>query len=71
MFDKEIIAGVCVPIRCKGTVETCEEESETCSASEGCCCGGKTPSLAACRWLAVCVAPPVMREKSVAAVESI
>jgi hypothetical protein len=56
-FDKATIAGVCVPIMCKGTTKTCEEESETCSVSGGYCCGGKTP--------------PVMREKLAAAVESI
>jgi len=57
LFDKATIAGVCVPIMCKGTTKTCEEESETCSASEGCCCGGKTQ--------------PVMREKLAATVKSI
>jgi len=34
VFDKGTIARVCVPMRGKGTVETCEEESETCSAME-------------------------------------
>jgi hypothetical protein len=57
LFDKAMIARVCVPIMCKGTTKTCEEESETCSVSRGYCCGGKTP--------------PVMREKLAAAVESI
>jgi hypothetical protein len=33
VFDKGTIAGVCVPMRGKGTSETCEEELETCSAS--------------------------------------
>jgi len=39
VFDKGTIAGVCIPIRCKGTTETCY-------ASGGCCCGGKTPAVA-------------------------
>jgi len=43
VFDKAMVAGVCVPIMCRGTTETCEEKSETCSASGGCCCGRKTP----------------------------
>jgi hypothetical protein len=46
----------------KGTTETCEEESETCSASVGCCWGEKTPPAAAWGWLAGCAAPPVERE---------
>jgi hypothetical protein len=67
VFDKATIAGVCVPIMCKKTVKTCKEESETCFASGGRCCGGKTPSTIACRWLAGWAAPPVVREKSAAA----
>jgi len=66
VFDKATIAGVCVPIMCKKAVKTCEEESETCSASGGRCCGGKTPSATACRCLVGWAAPPVVREKSTA-----
>ena len=69
VFDKETITGVCVPIRCRGKIEIYEEESKTCSASEGCYCGGKRPPAATCRWLAGCVAPPVVKKKSAAAVE--
>ena len=61
MFDRATIVRVCVPIICRGMTETCEEELETYSASEE----------AACRWLAGWAAPPVVREKSAAAVESI
>ena len=66
-----MIAGVCVPIMCKGTAETCEE-SLTCSVSEGCCCEGRTPPPEACRWLAGGATPLVVREKlATAVVESI
>jgi hypothetical protein len=64
VFDKGTIAGVCVPIRCKGTIKTC-------SASGGCCCGGKTPAAATCRWLAGYATPPVVMEKSATTVEFI
>ena len=70
VFDKGTIAGVCVPMRGKGTAETCEEESETCSASGGCCWGEKIPPAAAWGWLAGCAAPPVERGKLAAVVES-
>jgi len=69
VFDKETITGVCVPIRCGGKIEIYEEESKTCFASGGCYCGGKRPPATTCRWLADRVAPPVVREKSAAAVE--
>jgi len=62
-----MIARVCVPIICKGMVETCEEDSLTCSDSRCCCCGGRTPSTTACTWLANWAAPPVVRKKSAAA----
>jgi len=72
VFERATIAGVCVLIMCRGTTETCEKESLTCSEREGCCCGGRTPSATACRWLAGGALPPVVREKSApAAVESI
>ena len=72
VFDRATIAGVCVLIICRGTTKTCKESSLTCSASEGYCCGGRTPPTTACRWLASWAAPPVVREKSAAAaVESI
>jgi len=70
VFDKGTMTGVCVPMRGKGTAETCEEESETCSASEGCCWGEKTPPAATGGWLAGCAAPPMEREKSATVVES-
>jgi hypothetical protein len=71
VFDKVTIVGVCVPIMCRETTKTCEQELETFSASGGCCCGGKTPLATTYRWLAGWAAPPVVREKSAAAVESI
>jgi len=49
---------------------TWEEESETSSASGGCCGEEKAPTAAAWGWLAGCAAPPVEREKSTAAIES-
>ena len=52
VFDKGTIDEVCVPMRGKGTAETCEEESETCFASGGCCWGAKIPPAAAWGWLA-------------------
>jgi len=64
VFDRAMIVGVCVPIMCRGTTETCEKESLMCSVSGGCCCGGRTPPTAACRWLAGWAAPLVVREKS-------
>ena len=68
-----MIAGVCVPIMCtRGTTETCEKELLTCSAREGCYCGGRTSPAAACRWLASEAAPPVVREMlAITVVESI
>jgi hypothetical protein len=69
MFDRATIAGVCVPIMCKGTTEACEKELKT---SEGCCCSGRTPLAAFCRRLAGWAAPAVVREKlATTAVESI
>jgi len=64
VFDRATIAGVCVPIICRGMTKTYEEESLMCSANEGCCCEGRTPPPAACRWLAGWAVPPVVREKS-------
>jgi len=69
VFDKGMIVGVCVPIRCRGTIDI-YEESETCSASGGCYCGGKRPPAAAYKWLAGCATPLMVREKSAATVES-
>ena len=70
MFAKGTIAVVWVPMRGKGTVGTWEEESETSFASGGCCGEEKAPAAATWGWLAGCAAPPVEREKSAAAVES-
>jgi hypothetical protein len=70
VFDKGTIDEVCVPMRGKGTAETCEEESETCFASGGCCWGAKIPPAAAWGWLAGCAAPPMERGKLAATVES-
>jgi hypothetical protein len=72
VFERATIAGVFVPIMCRGTTETCEKKSLTCSAREDCCFGGRTPPAAAYRGLDGGAAPPVVREKSAtAAVESI
>ena len=72
VFDRATIAGVCVPIMCRETTKTCEEESLTCSTSEGYCYGGRTPPTIACRWLVGWAIPPVLRDKSAAvAIESI
>jgi hypothetical protein len=57
--------------RCKGTKEIYEEDSKTCSASVGCCCGGNTAPAAGWRWLTDFAALLVVREKSAAVVESI
>ena len=70
MFAKGTIVVMWVPMRGKGTAGTWEEELETSSASEGCCGEEKAPATAAWGWLAGCAAPPVEREKSAAAVES-
>jgi hypothetical protein len=67
VFDRATIAGVCVLIMCRGTIETCEKESLTCSVSGGCYCRGTTPLAAPCRWLADWAAPSMVREKSTAA----
>jgi hypothetical protein len=72
VFERATIARVCVLIMCKGTTETREKESLTCSTSEGYCCGGRTPPPEACRWLASRAVPLVVREKlATAVVESI
>jgi hypothetical protein len=70
VFAKGTIVVVLVPIRGKGTAGTWEEESETSSASEGCCGEEKAPAAAAWGWLAGCAAPLVEREKSATVVES-
>jgi len=70
VFVKGTIVVVWVPMKGKGTTGTWEEESETSSASGGCRGGEKAPTAAAWGWLAGCAAPPVEREKSAAAVES-
>ena len=72
VFERATIARVCVLIMCKGTTETREKESLTCSTSEGYCCGGRTPPPEACRWLAGGAAPLVVKEKlATTVVESI
>ena len=70
VFSKEIIAGVWVPMRGKGTTGTWEEKSKTSSASGGCYEGEKTPPTTTWGWLPSCAAPLVEREKSAAVVES-
>jgi len=57
-------------MRDKGTAGTWEEESETSFAGGGYCGEEKAPAAAAWGGLAGCAAPPVEREKSAAAVES-
>jgi len=57
-------------MRSKGTTRTWEEESETSYVNGGCCGEEKAPAATAWGWLAGCAAPPVEREKSTAAVES-
>jgi hypothetical protein len=66
VFDRATITRVCVSIIYRGITQACEKESETCSASGGYYCGGRTPPAATCRWLAGWAAPPVVREKSTA-----
>jgi len=57
-------------MRGKGTAGTWEEESETSSAGGGCCGEERAPAAATWRGLASCATPPVEREKSAVAVES-
>jgi hypothetical protein len=57
-------------MRDKGTAGTLKEESETSSAGGGCYGEEKAPAVATWGGLAGCAAPPVEREKSAAAVES-
>ena len=57
-------------MRDKGPAGTWEEESETSSAVGGCCGEEKAPTTVAWGGLDGCAAPPVEREKSAAAVES-
>jgi len=70
VFAKGTIVVVLFPMRGKGTTRTWEEELETSSVNGGCCGEEKAPATTAWGWMAGCAAPPVEREKSAVAVES-
>jgi len=52
VLDKATIAGVDVPMICRGTIEIWEEEPFFYCVSGGGCWCGKTPSTTTYEWLA-------------------
>jgi hypothetical protein len=71
VLDKVTIAGVDVPMICRGTTETWEEEPFFYYVSERGCWCGKAPSTTTYELLASWVAPPVWWREKLATARSI